>query len=410
MMRKSWLLVVIGVLVACSATSPQTGPNPPAPGTAKGSGVFEESTDYKISDSAVSNGIAVADLDKDAGQTGDLVIANASGRPSKIYFMKANSGGGATIEPGEDLEDSAVTGGCNAVKLGDLDGDGNIDIVLACGSPGSSLVYRNRGNRTFTPYVWGDIRDGDDSCGVSGNDVALLDQDADGIIELVMKVSPAGTGNNCLYSVQADGTTGFVKLHYELTVGVNSYCVQTCDFNGDGVQDFAFGQTGDNAVYLSKGASDTSYALGFAGPYSVATTGITWAIGCFVRPGDSSKDLFIAENEQASRIYKNDGSGTSFGVIATDEFAAGKVAKGVVTGDFDSDNDLDIFVVANATNELWLYNATSLLFEDKTSTNLSPSERGDWRGAASVDINRDGTTDLVVVRDGTPIIYLNIPQ
>jgi hypothetical protein len=95
-----------------------------------GSGVFADSG-QELGDSK-SKDVALGDLDGD----GDLdVISVAALYPGKIWL---NDGTGTFIDSGQSLE----TMGYTSVVLGDLDGDGDLDALAV--SPGTDhIVWLN---------------------------------------------------------------------------------------------------------------------------------------------------------------------------------------------------------------------------------------------------------------------------
>jgi len=85
-------------------------------------------------------GVATGDIDGDGDL--DLVLADDGG-PNRVW---RNDGAGVFSDTGQAL---GGTSGSAAAALGDLDGDGDLDVVFANqGEP--NTVWRNNGDATFT--------------------------------------------------------------------------------------------------------------------------------------------------------------------------------------------------------------------------------------------------------------------
>lgn len=120
-----------------------------------------------------TSALALGDLDGDGGP--DLVCGN--GLTSTTVYP--NAGSSFSANPTWSSTDAALT---LSLALGDVDGDGDLDLV--CGnsgfaSPGKTTLYRNEGGRLVTVPVWSSDPP------AFTQSVALGDIDDDGDLDLV---------------------------------------------------------------------------------------------------------------------------------------------------------------------------------------------------------------------------------
>jgi hypothetical protein len=118
----------------------------------------------------VSTDVALGDLDGDGDL--DAYIGNTEGGPESDQVL-FNDGSGYFTESEQNLSDAPV----NGVALGDLDGDGDLDVYLAVtGEDGPDEVWFNNGS--------GHLTDSGQRLGIaSGNQVVLMDLDGDGSLD-----------------------------------------------------------------------------------------------------------------------------------------------------------------------------------------------------------------------------------
>ena len=269
---------------------------------------------------ALTTGVAVGDLDRDGDL--DVVTAAANGAPDRVFT--SGSGTFASTSLGNDGVES------RAVAIGDIDGDGFPDLVFA--NPGTSTVLRNSGMAgVFTAGAGVGPHD--------ARDVLLVDLLGDTLPELVIA---SGDGDAAIYRNAAGGFT----LETTLTTGPTS-AVASGDFNADGRADLVFARdtatppaVPSSLVWLNTaGAASPFFAADELG--AAETTRLL--IHDFNL--DSRTDV-LALNGYGVRLFTDAGAGN--GTLALHQLElATPGAAGAAAGHFNNDDRIDLAVVGD---------------------------------------------------------------
>ena len=294
-----------------------------------GSGGFAGTGTAIGSDTDETLSVVLGDVDGD----GDLdLVAGNDGQTNKLYLNDGSGGFPGINTPGTAIGSETDADSSRSVVLGDVDGDGDLDLVA--GNYGLNKLYLNDGSGGFasTGTAIGSDTETDNTWAV-----VLGDVDGDGDLDLV-------TGNdgqtNELYL--NDGSGGFPGINTPGTaIGSetdSSRSVVLGDVDGDGDLDLVAGNSGQtNKLYLNDGSG------GFAGTGTAigSETEYTYSVVLGDVDGDGDLDL-VAGNFGLNKLYLNDGSGgfASTGTaIGSDTETESTYS--VVLGDVDGDGDLD---------------------------------------------------------------------
>lgn len=396
--------------------------------------------------------LALGDLDSDGDL--DLLSGDAYGGPLH-YFQNT----GTTIAPtfvelvGGANPANNVTGYRSAPALGDVDHDGDLDIVIGSG-PGTFRYFRNTGSATLPGFTeqTGSSNPFDGLVAGPGfiSTPALGDIDLDGDLDLVSGDEPSG-GFHAFENVGSAATARFVAMpersnpFWNETVGLNS-TPTLVDFDADGDLDLVSGErnggfrsyrnhTGQlvasdeidpdpifapEVIIAFPGADfDGDGDIGLAGtecsfadnigtatnPQFALQAGLPGLSGCSgpATPididGDSDFDLVASGS-----LYLNVGTPTapSFGP-AQSLFPTLDTHTNATFGDLDGDGDQDAAVVQSGVNPAVssyfenVGNATTPSFVEQTgAANLLPAA-GPNRRIQLADHDGDGDTDALDV-------------
>jgi hypothetical protein len=275
------------------------------------------------------------------------------------------------------------------VATGDLDKDGNVDLVV--GNYGElNVIYFGDGDGTF------DTRSAAIGPGTDLTRKILLgDVNNDTWLDIII-------GNHqqqdIIYMNDGDGT--FDTTQYVMPdVGSNyTFSLDLGDVDGDSWKDLVVGNLeGENLVYLHDGTGhpyDTipPIPFGLSGP----DYGKTWDVVLADIGGDSSLDIVVANHQQYNYVYIGDGDGT----FDTTSFQFGdqnEFTHSVAVGYFNGDALLDVVEAdESAQNKLYLGDGSGNL----TLSYSFGSLFNKTQMVVTADVNNDTLLDVVVGNGG----------
>jgi hypothetical protein len=264
-----------------------------------------------------------------------------------------------------------------SICVGDFNGDGIPDLVVANSGSNSVSVLLGKGDGTFQGVQSYDT-------GAAPMFVAVGDFNGDGVPDLA--VANKGSANVSILLGVSDGT---FRAAQSYDAGTSPQSLVVSDFNRDGHADLAVANdiigAGTVSILLGNGDGSFRTAQSYDGgfrPWSVA-------VGDF--NGDGVPDLAVANNSIPGtvKILLGKGDGT---FQPSQDYPAGPLARSVAVGDFNGDGNLDL-VVANS------YDGTVSILLGNGDGTFQAAQSYPAGGSAAVavgDFNHDGRLDLAV--------------
>lgn len=320
-------------------------------------------------------------------------------------FEEVSIAAGLRIEHGYvfgfDGEPDMMGGGAAA---GDLDGDGDFDLVVVRGDLGAPALLRNRGDGVFDNASAGS---GVPAAG-KYNGITLVDLDADGRLDLLF----GGLGGQGPRLFRNLGAFQFAEIaNTGLGIADDTWSAALADYDGDGVLDLAVGRWArgvGRAGHLFRGLGGGRFAnadadLGITPQLAQLSYTFTPHFGDL--DGDGRQDLVMAADFGTSRVLLNrDGVFEN----ATTPMISDENGMGAALADYDGDGDLDWFVTSifdasgvplgnwGITGNRLYRNRGDGSFDEVSQA--AGVRDGGWGWAACfADFNHDGALDLVHV-------------
>ena len=315
------------------------------------------------SQSLGANFVRAGDLDGD----GDIDIVSASPNDSKIAWYR-NQDGFGTFE-GEEIISLDVAR-VNSIHIADLDSDGDLDILSASRDDNAIGWHENVGNGTFN------------SRSIISTDLFVAmaaytaDIDGDGDLDVI---SASRDDDKIAWYEHLDGAGNFGPQQVISTATLRAYAVFAADIDGDGDQDVLSASELDDKIawYENMDGNGT-----FSTQYVISTNANSaHDVVAADLDGDGDFDVVSASAaDDKIAWYENiDGAGTFSveRVLTTDALFAHSVS----VADVDGDGDLDIL--------------SASINDSKLSWYPNLDGRGSFGGQQIISTSGSGATSIV---------------
>ncbi len=366
----------------------------------EGEGIFSDPLNLPGGDSSTRS-IALADIDNDGWV--DIVVGNY-GQENIILL---NNGAGYFIDDAKPLPGGSKL--TRAVALGDINCDARVDIVIANDNKESNDILLNiAGGGLFqlAPSLLGQ--------NVSSTAITLGDVDGDGLVDLIFG-NDRKSLNQVFTNVGGNGT--FLEPILLRGSDLSTQTIAMADFANDQAADIVVGNAFQHVKIMTNDPGHGEYTDAI--PLPGEEEHKTQAIVMSDLDLDGAVDLVVANGNNANQVLMNRGDGTfqdpeplpdidvstrtSFG-ISTAQKAADTQSTSVAAADINNDGFPDlVFGNEGQNNQMLMYDATNGTYN--SVTNL-PGGNFFTTSVALADLNNDAWVDIVVGNKGEENLIL----
>lgn len=348
-----------------------------------GAGNFGPALDRLVA--GLATHIAVADFDADG--RGDVVASIPTAGQVVVALGTATGALGSTRAFAAGPDPSIL-------KVGDVDGDGDLDVAclrLSGGGVGVVTVLENSGTAVLT---------GAQAVSSAGgaSDFALSDANGDGVLDIVLYVNFANSDLG-LETYIGLGTGSFAGPMFSRH-GVFPGAFDVGDLNGDGTLDAVLTSSVASGFFVMSGTGNGSFESLLGAQTATLATPQELALGDVDR--DGILDLLVVHSDgvnETLEVQRGAGDGT-FQPLATTLLgvASSSNLARIECADMNGDGLLDL-VTGNGAIAVWLGNGAGG-FTQFSSVALTPPGGGIVRNQVVVELNGDGVLDVAAVGPG----------
>jgi hypothetical protein len=303
------------------------------------------------------------------------------------------------------------------VALGDVNGDGKPDLVVANEGDSTVSVLLNTTvlpAATFTPaFTQTTFATGRPSA------VAMADINGDGKPDLIVANIVDNTVSIFLNTTPPGAATPSFATQQTFATGPNPFWVAVADVNGDGKLDLLFADRGNGTVSVllnttTPGAATASFATVQTFAVGAASNSAPQSVTVADINGDGRPDLVVCNHndDTVSVLLNTTTTGATTASFATQQiFATVDIPYTATVGDVNGDGKPDLIVAdENIKTVEVLLNTTPTGASTASFATAQTFVTGNGPTVAALaDVNGDGKPDLVVtnIRDNTVSVLRN---
>jgi len=317
-----------------------------------------------------------------------------SNAPFVVTFP--NDGFGIDVNSFEAKVDFPTGSSPYFVSIGDLDGDGKADLAVTNNASHTVSVLRNTstgvGSVSYSTKV-------DFSTGTEPRSVSIGDLDGDGKLDMVVVNEISNTVSVLKNTSSGAGSISFAAK-VDFPTGSSPYFVSIGDLDGDGKADLAVANNGSNTVSVLRNTGTGAGSISFATKLDFTTGPEPSSVSIGDIDKDGWQDLVVTNNtDQTVSVLRNTSTRAgSISYAAKVDFTTGVRPFSVAIGDLDMDGKLDLAVTNQFSNTVSVFRNTSSGVGTISYDAKVDFTSGTEPISVSIgDLDGDGKADLAVI-------------
>lgn len=282
-------------------------------------------------------------------------------------------------------------------RLVDIDEDGDLDVILSNDAPDPKVVYLNNGKGQFQPRStygrpeW------------ETRNASVADLNGDGRLDIIVANRPDKNPANYICLNLGKGRFGSSCISFSREPATT---ITPADFNHDGLIDLTVPHRDGGQSYVYLGGAKASYSNLRRVPFGPADATIRMSEAADLN-GDGLLDIVAIDEKKGLGIYfgqkdRTFSSGTALdggGVTPVTPYA-------LAVKDLNGDGRIDIVVGHVEAPSTIYFNNSSGPGSEMRGGDFTPIHFGDNKGTvygfAIADLDRDGLPDIAVARSDAP--------
>ncbi len=353
----------------------------------------------QVSTGAIMQDVVLSDIDGDGRP--DIVAAAGSANAVRVY-RNISAGGSITLASFDAGVNFVVGNNPQGIAVGDIDGDGKPDVVAANMDGNTIGILRNTsvsGTVSFAARM-------NYATGSNPKGVALGDVDGDGALDVVATNMVDATVS-VFHNNSVNGTIAMAG-QVVLATGASPRGVALADFNNDGKLDLGVvsGPDASLSVHLNDYPSDTYFAAREA--FSLDVSGGSRGLAVGDIDGDGKPDVAAANQNTANIVVLRNTSaaGGAVSFAPMQQFATPNGPQFLAMGDIDGDNKPDLVVSNTNSSRMSVFRNTSAAGSVSFATRIDSIVGRGPIGIAVGDLNADGKPDIVTAHNGAQALTI----
>jgi hypothetical protein len=291
------------------------------------------------------------------------------------------------------------------VGMADVDGDGKADLIASNRYSNSLSVLRNIG----TPGALGFASKVDFQVGNTPFHFAVGDLDGDGKLDLVAS-NYYGPSISVLRNLSTTGSIAFAE-RLDLATLLNPTNVTIADLDGDGRPDIGVSSVGTTVFSIFRNTSPPG-ALAFASREDFDVGAGTQHHLAGDIDGDLKPDLTVLKSSGKLQVLRNTSSAEALSFSLETEYATGATPLRMKLGDFDDDGKLDVVVTNYDGSSVSVFRNTSTSGSVSFDPRVDFTAEVAADGVAVGDLDGDGKLDFALTANPVNkiLVYHNTPS